>query len=320
MQSLSGQSLATKFVMPPLCQQTLNSPIHATGIGLHSGHPVNITLRPAEPDSGICFVRTDLARPVQIKALSQNVGATTMATCLAAGKTEIGTIEHLMSAFAGLGIDNAIVEVAADELPIMDGSAAPFVFLIQAAGIKVQSARKKFLRITKPLRFEDNGGWASLEPYAGLRLEYTLCYDHPVFQGSANHCDVEFSTTTYVREISRARTFGFLSDYERLRAKNLARGGSLQNAVVIDDHQVLNDGGLRCEDELAKHKLLDAIGDLYLLGHPLIGRFRGYKSGHGLNNGLLRCLLERPDAYEWVSFEDAALAPGGYATPTLEAA
>ena len=306
--------------MSQLNQQTLNQVVHATGVGLHSGRQVVMTLRPSEPDTGIRFVRTDLDEMVSIAARSANVGDTTMATSLCAQGAEIRTIEHLMSAFAGLGIDNAIVEVPADELPIMDGSAAPFVFLLQAAGIVPQPVLKRFLRVTRPLRCEDGDAWVSLAPYDGFHLEYTLSYEHPVFERAQNHSAVEFSTTSYVREVARARTFGFLADYERLRAAGLVRGGSLQNAVVLDDEQVLNDGGLRSRDELTKHKILDAIGDLYLTGHSVIGAFRGYKSGHRLNCALVNRLLDTPDAFEFVTFEDAAQAPVGYLAPALAAA
>ena len=306
--------------MSPLNQHTLNSVVHASGVGLHSGRSVCMTLRPAEPNTGIRFVRTDLAQPRVIAARCANVSDTVMATSLHAQGASVRTIEHLMSAFAGLGIDNAIVEVPADEVPIMDGSAAPFVFLLQAAGIAVQPVQKRFLRVKQAVKFSDGEGWASLEPHDGFRLEYTLRYDHPVFEGVQNHCVVEFSTTSYVREVARARTFGFLADYERLREQKLVRGGGLHNAVVIDDHSVLNEGGLRSRDELAKHKILDAIGDLYLLGYPLIGAFRGYRSGHRLNHALLECLLARPQAFEVVSFADASLAPAAYAVSDLAAA
>ncbi len=307
--------------MSQLKQQTLNQAVHACGVGLHSGENVVMTLRPAPENTGIRFVRTDGAQPISIPARSEYVGDTTLATSLKAHGASIGTIEHLMSAFAGLGIDNAIVEVPADELPIMDGSAAPFVFLLQSAGIVEQAALKRFLRIVEPLKIgNDRSGWVSLEPYEGFRLEYTVSYDHPVFARAQNHSVVEFSNTSYVREVARARTFGFLADYERLRTQGLVRGGSLQNAVVLDDERIINDGGLRTRDELTKHKILDAIGDLYLLGHPLIGAFRGYKSGHRLNCELVAQLLARPSAFEWVTFEDASLAPEGYLAPALEAA
>jgi UDP-3-O-[3-hydroxymyristoyl] N-acetylglucosamine deacetylase len=286
-----------------LRQRTLKNVIRATGVGLHTGEKVYITVRPAPVDAGIVFVRNDLDEPVSIAAKAANVGDTTMATTLTDGRVEIATIEHLMAAFAGLGIDNATVEVSAPELPIMDGSAAPFVFLLQSAGVEEQASPKKFLRITKPVKYTQGDIVAELKPYDGFRLEYTLRYDHAVFKKHAKTASVEFSTTAFVKEVSRARTFGFLADYEKLRSMNLARGGSLDNAVVVDDYRILNDEGLRLEDEFAKHKILDAIGDLYLLGYSLIGEFCGFKSGHGPNNALVRELLQQPDAFEIVTFE-----------------
>jgi UDP-3-O-[3-hydroxymyristoyl] N-acetylglucosamine deacetylase len=314
--------------MPGIYQQTLNNSIRATGVGLHSGKKVFLTLHPSGPDTGITFVRTDLEQTVSIAASAVNVGTTTMATCLEQDGVQIRTIEHLMSAFAGLGIDNALVEVSSDELPIMDGSAAPFVFLLQSAGITVQSALKRFVRILQPIAYRHpadagasnkDSAWVSLSPHEGFRLDYQLHYDHPVFARHSTRSMVDFSTMTYVREVSRARTFGFLADYEELRELNLARGGSLENAVVVDDYQILNDEGLRLEDEFPKHKILDAIGDLYLLGHPIIGEFSGHMSGHGHNNELLRALLAQPEAYEVITFADDATAPGGYAVPPLAA-
>lgn len=325
--------------MPGIYQHTLNNSIRATGVGLHSGQKVFLTLRPSGPDTGITFVRTDLPLPVSIAATAANVGTTTMATCLEQDGVQIRTIEHLMSAFAGLGIDNAVVEVSSDELPIMDGSAAPFVFLLQSAGIASQSALKRFIRILQPVVYRHpspppgvstgaatdeqvsnkNAAWVSLSPHEGFRLDYQLRYDHPVFTRHTTSSTVEFSTMTYVREVSRARTFGFLAEYEKLRELNLARGGSLENAVVVDDYQILNNEGLRLEDEFPKHKILDAIGDLYLLGHPIIGEFSGHMSGHGHNNELLRALLAKPESYELVSFADDTCAPGGYAVPPLAA-
>ena len=292
-----------------LLQRTLKNVIRATGVGLHTGEKVYLTLRPAPPDSGIVFVRTDLETPVTIPARVENVGDTTMATTLTDGRVSIATVEHLMSAFAGLGIDNAFVDVSAPELPIMDGSAAPFVFLLQSAGIEEQNALKKFIRIRKPVTFEQDDVRAEITPYDGFRVEYTLLYDHPVFRRHSKTASVEFSTMAFVKEVSRARTFGFLADYEKLRSMNLARGGSLDNAVVVDDYRILNDDGLRLADEFAKHKILDAIGDLYLLGHSMIGAFAGHKSGHGPNNALLRKLLADRDAWEIVTFEDEERAP-----------
>ncbi len=295
----------------PLLQRTLNNPIRATGVGLHTGEKVLLSLRPAPVNSGITFVRTDLdpSRAVPIKAHPENVNQTTLATTLAVGDVSISTVEHLMSAFAGLGIDNAVVEVDAPELPIMDGSAAPFVFLLQSAGIEEQEEAKKFLRIKRAVTVREGDVAASLSPYDGFRLDYTLLYDHPVMSRHAACARVEFSTLAYVKEVSRARTFGFLNDYEALRARNLARGGSLANAVVVDDFRILNEEGLRLSDEFAKHKILDAIGDLYLTGYPIIGAFQGVRSGHATNNALLRKLLANPDAFEIVSFDDVSSAP-----------
>jgi len=297
-----------------LQQRTLNNTIRATGVGLHTGEKVYVTLRPAPVDTGIVFVRSDLDA-CQLPAHALNVGATTMATSLTNGEHEISTIEHLMSAFAGLGVDNAYVEVSGPELPIMDGSAAPFVFLLQSAGIAEQAAAKKFIRITKPVRYEHGDVFAELAPYDGFQLNYTLEYDHPVFKKHKHRVSLDFSSTTYVKEVSRARTFGFLADYEKLREMNLAKGGSLDNAVVVDDYRILNEEGLRLEDEFVKHKILDAIGDLYLLGHSVIGKFTGYKSGHGPNNALLRKLLVTEGAYELITFDDLSRAPLAYAQP-----
>lgn len=292
-----------------LLQRTLKNVIRATGVGLHTGEKVYLTLRPAPVDSGIVFVRTDLDEPVSIPARVENVGDTAMATTLVRDGVSVSTIEHLMAAFAGLGVDNAFVDVSAPELPIMDGSAAPFVFLLQSAGIEEQGAAKKFLRVRKKVTFEQDGVSAAIAPYEGFRLDYTLLYDHPVFQRHSKTASVEFSTMAFVKEVSRARTFGFLAEYEKLRSMNLARGGSLDNAVVVDDFRILNDEGLRVADEFAKHKILDAIGDLYLLGHSVIGAFSGFKSGHGPNNALLRRLLADQDAWEIVTFDDEERSP-----------
>lgn len=300
-----------------LQQRTLNNSIRATGVGLHTGEKVYLTLKPAPVDTGIVFVRTDLDTELVLRAHALNVGATTMATSLTDGVHEISTIEHLMSAFAGLGIDNATVEVSAAELPIMDGSAAPFVFLLQSAGIVEQNAPKKFVRILKTVRYVQGDVTAELAPHDGFQLNYTLKYDHPVFKKHEHTVCVNFSSTAYVKEVSRARTFGFLADYEKLRSMNLAKGGSLDNTVVVDDYRILNEEGLRLEDEFVKHKILDAIGDLYLLGHSLIGRFTGHKSGHGPNNALLRKLLDTEGAYDIVTFDDIETAPIAYARPLL---
>ena len=300
-----------------LNQRTLKNVIRATGVGLHTGEKVYLTLRPAPVDTGIVFIRTDLDELVSLRAHAENVGDTTMATSLTNGEVEISTVEHLMSAFSGLGIDNAYVDVSAPELPIMDGSAAPFVFLIQSAGAEEQPAPKKFVRIKKTVSYAQGDVTVELRPYHGFRVEYTLLYDHPVFRKHKKSACVELSTMSFVKEVSRARTFGFLADYEKLRSMNLARGGSLDNAVVVDDYRILNEEGLRLEDEFVKHKILDAIGDLYLLGHSMIGAFSGHKSGHGTNNALLRKLLADKDAFEIVTFENAEDAPIRFSTPVL---
>lgn len=298
-------------------QRTLKNTIRATGVGLHSGEKVYVTLRPAPVDSGITFVRTDLDERIEIPATTEFVGDTTMATSLVRKGARIATIEHLMATFAGLGVDNAWVEVSAPELPIMDGSAAPFVFLLQSAGIVEQDAAKRFIRVTQEVTYSDGDVVASLSPYDGFKLGYTLDYDHPVFSKHAAHAEVEFSSSAFVKEVSRARTFGFLADFEKLRSMDLARGGSLDNAVVVDDYRIINNEGLRLEDEFAKHKILDAIGDLYLLGHPVIGAFKGYKSGHSANNHLLKLLLSTSGAYEIVSFDEETLLPDSYHQPVV---
>ncbi|MEZ7818975.1 MAG: UDP-3-O-[3-hydroxymyristoyl] N-acetylglucosamine deacetylase [Candidatus Azotimanducaceae bacterium] len=292
-------------------QQTLKNSVRATGLALHTGKQVNLILGPGPVDSGIVFRRTDLSEVMSIEAHALNVGSTHMATSLSNGQDEISTIEHLMSAFSGLGVDNAVVEVNAAELPIMDGSAAPFVFLIQSAGILEQDAPKKFLRVLKTIRHEESDFSVELRPYEGFKLSYTLEYDHPVFAAHEHTATVDFSSMSFLKEVCRARTFGFLADIEKLQDMDLAKGGSLDNAIVVDDSKILNEDGLRVRDEFVKHKVLDAIGDLYLLGCSLIGSFHGHKSGHGPNNALLRKLLATPGAYEIVTFtsdEDVPLA------------
>jgi UDP-3-O-[3-hydroxymyristoyl] N-acetylglucosamine deacetylase len=289
--------------------------IRATGVGLHSGQKVYMTLRPAPVDAGIIFRRVDLPGAPVIKATAENVGDTRLSTTLVQGSMRIGTIEHLMSALAGLGIDNAYIDLSAPEVPIMDGSAAPFVFLIQSAGIEEQNAPKRFIRIKKPVKVEEDGKWARFEPFEGFRAAFTIQFDHPVFKDHAKHAEINFSTTSFVKQISRARTFGFMRDIELLRANNLALGGSLDNAVVVDDYRILNEEGLRYEDEFVRHKILDAIGDLYLLGHSLIGAFEGYKSGHGLNNRLVRSLMANKSAWEQVTFRDFESAPINFLRP-----
>jgi UDP-3-O-[3-hydroxymyristoyl] N-acetylglucosamine deacetylase len=295
-----------------LGQRTLRNSIRATGVGLHTGKKVMMTLKPAPPDSGICFRRVDLAQPVDIPARAQNVGDTTLGTTLVVGEARISTVEHLLSAFAGLGIDNAVVEVTAGEVPIMDGSAGPFVFLLQSAGIEEQDVFKRFIRVKKSVLVEDGDKWARFDPFEGFKVNFEIEFDHPIFKRRLQRATMDFSTTSFLKEISRARTFGFMRDLETLRAHNLALGGTLDNAIVLDDVGVMNEDGLRYEDEFVKHKILDAIGDLYLLGHSLIGEFSGHKSGHGLNNRLLRALLADQDAWEEVVFEDAEQAPISY--------
>lgn len=296
-------------------QRTLKNVIRATGVGLHTGEKVYLTLRPAAPDSGIIFRRVDLDEPVEIPATPENVGDTTLSTTLIKDGVRISTVEHLLSAMAGLGIDNAYVDLNAAEVPIMDGSAGPFVFLIQSAGIEEQNAPKRFIRIKKSVRVEDGDKWVNFEPFDGFKVAFTIDFDHPAFKEGSQIAEVDFSTTSFVREVSRARTFGFMNQIEQLRANNLALGGSLDNAVVVDDYRVLNEDGLRYVDEFVKHKILDSIGDLYLLGHSLIGAFSGHKSGHALNNQLLRALLAEEDAWEEVIFEDASTAPISFAQP-----
>jgi UDP-3-O-[3-hydroxymyristoyl] N-acetylglucosamine deacetylase len=296
-------------------QRTLKNCIRATGVGLHSGKKVLVTLRPAPAHSGIVFRRVDVTPTVEIPARAENVGDTQLSTSLAKGEVRIATVEHLLSAFAGLGIDNAYVDVSAPEVPIMDGSAGPFVFLIQSAGIEEQSAPKQFVRIKRPVAVEDGDKWARFEPFDGFKVSFSIDFDHPLFDETCKFAEVDFSTTSFVKEVSRARTFGFLKEVEMLREKNLALGGSLQNAVVIDDYRVLNEDGLRYEDEFVRHKILDAIGDLYLLGHGLIGAFRGHKSGHALNNRLLRRLLADKSAWELVDFKDEVELPLTFLRP-----
>jgi len=296
-------------------QRTLKNVIRATGVGLHTGEKVYLTLRPAMPDAGIIFRRVDLSEPVEIPAIPENVGDTTLSTTLIKDGVRISTVEHLLSALAGLGIDNAYIDLNAAEVPIMDGSAGPFVFLIQSAGIEEQNAPKRFIRIKKPVKVEDGDKWAMFEPFDGFKVGFSIDFDHPAFKEDHQTAEVDFSTTSFVKEISRARTFGFMNQIETLRANNLALGGSLDNAVVLDDYRVLNEDGLRYMDEFVKHKILDSIGDLYLLGRSLIGAFSGYKSGHALNNKLLRTLIANEEAWELVTFEDEKKAPISFMQP-----
>lgn len=300
-------------------QRTLKNEIRATGVGLHTGQKVYLTLRPAAADAGIIFRRIDLNPAVEIEAKALNVGDTTLSTTLMSGDVRISTVEHLLSAMAGLGIDNAIVDVSADEVPIMDGSAGPFVFLIQSAGIQEQTAPKKFIRIKKKLVVRDGDKEACFLPFNGFKVSFAIDFDHPVFKGRKLDTTVDFSSTSFVKEVSRARTFGFMHEIEYLRSKGLAKGGSVDNAIVVDKYRILNDDGLRYEDEFVKHKVLDAIGDLYLLGYSLIGEFRAFKSGHGLNNKSLRELIKQEDAWEMVTFENDEEAPISYVKPLLAA-
>jgi len=296
-------------------QRTLKNIIRATGVGLHTGEKVYLTLRPAAADTGIVFRRIDLEQPVEIEAKAENVGDTTLSTSLVNGAVRVSTVEHLLSALAGMGIDNAYIDLNAPEVPIMDGSAGPFVFLIQSAGIQEQNAAKRFIRIKRDICVEDGDKWVRFEPFDGFKVGFSIDFDHPAFKQDHQSSEVDFSTTSFVKEVSRARTFGFMSQIETLRANNLALGGSLDNAVVVDDYRILNEDGLRYVDEFVKHKILDSIGDLYLLGHSLIGAFRGHKSGHALNNKLLRTLLAQEDAWEEVIFTDPEQAPISFVQP-----
>lgn len=296
-------------------QRTLRNTIRATGIGLHTGDKVYLTLRPAPVDTGIVFRRVDLEPVVEIQGNALNVGDTTLSTTLVNGDVRVSTVEHLLSAMAGLGIDNAYVELSAPEVPIMDGSAGPFVFLLQSAGIEEQEAAKKFIRIKRPVTVKDGDKVASFLPFNGFKVSFTIDFDHPVFRGRTADAVIDFSSSSFVKEISRARTFGFMHELEYLRSRGLARGGSVDNAIVVDEYRILNEDGLRYEDEFVKHKVLDAIGDLYLLGNSLIGEYRAHKSGHALNNASLRALMAETDAWEVVTFEDDSVAPISYVSP-----
>jgi len=298
-------------------QRTLKNVIKATGITLHGGERAEIILRPAPVNTGILFRRIDLDPVVEIPALAEHVGDTRLSTTLVKGDVRVSTVEHLLSAFAGLGIDNAFVDVTASEIPIMDGSAGPFVFLIQSAGIEEQNSPKRFIRIKRKLKLKDGDKWACFEPFDGFKVTFTIDFDHPLFKKTSKTATLDFSSLSYVKEVSRARTFGFMADFEKLQAMNLARGASLDNAIAIDDFRVLNDDGLRYDNEFVRHKILDAVGDLYLLGSSLIGAFNGYKSGHALNNKLLRELLVNKEAWEFVTFDDAKTAPISYFRPLL---
>lgn len=296
-------------------QRTLKNVIRATGVGLHTGEKIYLTLRPAAADTGIVFRRIDLDEPVEIPARPDNVSDTRLCTTVCHNGVRISTVEHLLSALAGLGIDNAYIDLSAAEVPIMDGSAGPFVFLIQSAGIEEQKAPKRFIRIKRPVIVEDGDKWVRFDPFDGFKVSFSIDFDHPVFKTHTRSASLDFSTTSFVKEVSRARTFGLLCDVERLREKNLALGGSLDNAIVVDDYRILNEDGLRYEDEFVKHKILDAIGDLYLLGHSLIGAFSGHKSGHALNNRLLEALIADEASWELVTFDDAESSPISFIKP-----
>lgn len=294
-----------------LKQRTLKTVIRASGVGLHGGVKVNMVLRPAAPDTGIVFRRVDLPEPVDIPAQAVLIGDTRMCSCLERDGIKVGTIEHLMSALCGLGIDNAWIDLDAPEVPILDGSAAPFVFLIQSAGIEEQNAAKKFIRVTHPIEVRDGDKWARFEPYEGYRLKFSIVFPHPAISKSAQQAEVDFAEHSYVREVSRARTFGFMQEVEYLRENGLALGGGLENAIVLDEFRVLNHDGLRYADEFVKHKILDAIGDLYLIGHPLLAAYSSHKGGHALNNLLARALLEQQENWEFVTFPQSESAPQG---------
>jgi UDP-3-O-[3-hydroxymyristoyl] N-acetylglucosamine deacetylase len=295
-----------------LKQRTLKTTIKATGVGLHTGARVEIALRPAAPDTGVVFHRVDLDPPVTIPADASHVGDTRLSSTLKRDGASISTVEHLMSALAGLGIDNLHVDVAGPEIPIMDGSAGPFVFLLQAAGIVEQDAPKRYLRIMLPVELKDGDKWARFDPYNGFKLDFTIDFPHPMFGTENRNVVIDFAEHSYVKEVARARTFGFMQEVEAMRAAGLGLGGSLQNAIVLDEHRVLNSEGLRYDNEFVKHKVLDAIGDLYLLGHPLIGQYTAFKSGHGLNNAVARALQARPDAFELVTFVEPGDVPSTF--------
>ena len=295
-----------------LRQRTLKSVVKATGVGLHSGAKVTLMLRPAQPDTGVVFRRVDLASPVDLKADPFGVGDTRLASCLEKDGVKVATVEHLMSALAGLGIDNIYIDVDAAELPIMDGSAAPFVFLLQSAGIEEQNAAKKFIRVLKTVEVKEGDKWAKLSPYDGFSLDFSIVFNHPAVDRAGSRARIDFADQSYLREVARARTFGFMQDVETMRDQGLALGGSLENAIVMDEYRILNSDGLRYADEFVKHKLLDAIGDLYCVGKPLMASYSAFRSGHALNNKLLRELLLHSEAWELVTFEDESQAPAGF--------
>lgn len=300
-----------------LKQRTLKQAVSATGVGLHNGEKVTLTLRPAAADTGIVFKRVDLPQPNEILAMPGAVHDTRMCSALEANGARVATVEHIMSALAGLGVDNVVVEVDASEIPIMDGSSGPFVFLLKQAGIIEQSAAKKFIRVKKTVEVREGDKWVRFEPYHGFKIDFTIDFNHPVFEHSGNNVKIDFAADSYIKEISRARTFGFMHEVEYLRSNGLARGGSLDNAIVLDEYRVLNSDGLRYDDEFVKHKVLDAIGDLYMLGHPILGAFYAYKSGHALNNQLLRALLQDETAWEYTTFDKKEDAPQAFTAPYL---
>ena len=300
-----------------LKQITIKQEVKTIGVGLHSGTKVDLVLRPAPVNTGIIFTRTDLQPPVVFPAQAMNVGDTRMASTLSNNGEKVSTVEHLLSACAGLGIDNLYIDISAEEIPIMDGSASSFVYLLQQAGMQEQNAAKKFIRVLKPVEIREGTGaaekWARLEPFDGFKLHFFIEFNHPAVDGTVQTAEVDFSKVSFVKDVARARTFGFMQDVEMLRGIGLARGGSMENAIVMDEYRILNADGLRFDDEFVRHKILDAIGDLYLIGHPLLASYTAHKSGHGLNNQLLRALLAQPDAYDIVTFDDMQLAPPSYA-------
>ena len=295
-----------------LKQRTIKAAIKTTGVGLHTGARVELVIRPAPADTGIVFNRSDLPQSVALPAHAANVGDTRMSSTLKVGGTSVSTVEHLMSALAGVGIDNVFVDVAGPEIPIMDGSAGPFVFLLQSAGIVEQAASKRYIRVLAAVEVKEGDKWARFEPFAGFKLDFTIDFPHPMFGSENRNVVIDFAEHSYVKEVARARTFGFMQEVEAMRAAGLGLGGSLQNAIVLDEYRVLNSEGLRYDNEFVKHKVLDAIGDLYLLGHPLIGQYTAFKSGHGLNNAVARALLARPDAFEVVTFVEPADVPSTF--------
>ncbi|RUO23531.1 UDP-3-O-[3-hydroxymyristoyl] N-acetylglucosamine deacetylase [Aliidiomarina iranensis] len=300
-------------------QRTIKQMIAATGVGLHKGNKVNLVLRPAAPDTGIVFRRSDLNPMVEIKASPELVKDTRMCTCLINDdNVRISTVEHLLAAIAGMGIDNLIVEVDSHEIPIMDGSSHPFIYLLQSAGVQEQGKAKRFIKVKQPIRVEEGDKWAELLPHKGFKIDFAIDFDHPAIAGTNQVVSMDFSSQSFIRDISRARTFGFMKDIEHLRANNLALGGGFDNAVVLDDFRILNTDGLRYDDEFVKHKILDAVGDLYMGGHSILGHLRAFKSGHALNNKLLVALMQQQEAWEFVTFEEpAAEAPISYLNPVL---